>query len=317
MGFEELLAFLAAGCLSALYGVSGTLKLRSADSSARNARELGVAPRFASVRLIRTLACFELVLSAGFLLARGPVLTALGAVSAVVLSGFVWLLARAVHHGIQTPCPCFGSGGSVMSLRDVARNAALVVVSVGAGFAGLGGHGLLASLGSATLSDGVWMFCLAVAILGPAARSRRTEWARGSPRLTGRPVPDVELVAVTGHVRTLPQLVGGRPALMVFTKAGCGACEEAAVRAAAWADRLQGVTVMVATSADTSQLTVPEGLALHMLGAGAAREAFGVGPMPAAVLLSHDGTVASELVEGLASIEKFVDAVEGFLPAPH
>jgi hypothetical protein len=39
--------------------------------------------------------------------------------------------------------------------------------------------------------------------------------------------------------------------------------------------------------------------------------------MPAAVLLSYDGTVASELVEGLASIEEFVDAVEGFLPASH
>jgi hypothetical protein len=37
--------------------------------------------------------------------------------------------------------------------------------------------------------------------------------------------------------------------------------------------------------------------------------------MPAAVLLSHDGTVASELVEGLTGIEEFVDAIESLLPA--
>ncbi|MGN6404391.1 MauE/DoxX family redox-associated membrane protein [Sinomonas sp.] len=317
MGIEELLAFLAAGCLSAVYGVSGALKLRSPDSSARSARELGVAPPFASARLIRVLARFELILSAGFLLVQGPVLTAFSAVSAIVLSAFAWLLARAVHRGVQAPCPCFGSGGSVVSLWDVTRDVALVVMSAGAGSAGLGGHGLLASLRSATLSDGVWMLCVAAVILGSVASTRDRERPRLSPRLTGRPVPDVELVAVTGHVRTLPQLVGGRPALVVFTKAGCGACEVAAVRAAAWAGRLQGVTVMVATSADTSELTVPEGGALHMLGAAAARAAFGVGPMPAAVLLSHDGAVASELVEGLASIEEFVDAIEGLLPAAH
>jgi hypothetical protein len=52
-----------------------------------------------------------------------------------------------------------------------------------------------------------------------------------------------------------------------------------------------------------------------MLGAGAAGRAFGVEAMPAAVLLSHDGSVASELVEGLEPIEEFVAAIEELLPS--
>jgi hypothetical protein len=128
-------------------------------------------------------------------------------------------------------------------------------------------------------------------------------------------VPEVELVAPSGHVRTLPQLVGGRAALLIFTKSGCGSCEEAARRAPVWAERLTGVTVIVATSADASQLDVPAGKALLLLGAGAAREALGVEAMPAAVLLAHDGTVASERVEGLDQIAEFVGAIEEVLPA--
>ena len=260
-------------------------------------------------------------MSLGFVAGSGAVLTVLSLVSIAVLSVFTGLLLRAVRQGRRAACPCFGGLGGPVSARDVARNAALIVVSLGTGAVGLAGLGALPSLAAASWSDAVWAGCLGVAVI-IAATSQRTR-ERPQPlgpltpggSLTGAPVPEVELVAPSGHVRTLPQLVGGRAVFLIFTKAGCWSCEEAARRAADWAERLRGVTVMVATSADASQLPVPAGRAQLMLGAGAARRAFGVAAMPAAVLLSHDGSVASELVEGLEPIEEFVAAIEELLPS--
>lgn len=322
MPVGDLLALLAPACLSIAYGLSGMLKLISPAASARSARGLGVPERLASIPGVRILAMVEVALSVGFAVAWGPFLSVLSAVSAVALSVFTWFLVRAIRLGHLVPCPCFGGIGSPVSGWHVARNLALLVISGLAGIVGLLGLGVPVALASASWADAVWMACLAAAVLAAAGRphdrARRPDVLRPGPLrpgpLTGQPVPDVELVAPSGQVRTLPQLVGGRAALLIFTKSGCGSCEEAARRAPGWAERLAGVTLIVATSSDASQLNVPPGKALLLLGAGAARRALGVEAMPAAVLLAHDGRIASEVVEGLDQIGAFVAAIEEVLP---
>ena len=103
----------------------------------------------------------------------------------------------------------------------------------------------------------------------------------------------------------------GSAMLLIFTKTGCSSCELAMTKASEWQQSMGNIRLRLLTSSDRASLTGADPLVLDeaFFGAKAAKEAFGVTFLPAAVLLGTNGLIATEVVVGVDAIGELVNAI--------
>ncbi|GAB3630724.1 hypothetical protein GCM10027421_00770 [Microbacterium shaanxiense] len=317
----------ATGLIAVTLLWSGLAKLRTPLLTLKAMQSLG-APAFLQKRgFAFSLPFVELLLGAALIVTPGPFRFTASALATAMFAVFTFYVARAVAQRTEVACNCFGSSSSEPVDRfTVARNCFLVAGGVLALCAGFGAPALAVSL------DPIRIVALLVAFLFVALVARSVAQHRHINRLrtiinqsadrykrdsddplTGSPIPDAELVSVNGTTVPLSKLGRGRAVLLIFAKAGCGDCGNVARSLPDWTEKLGGKVVpLIATSSDPRRLFSehPEFIDRTYFGASAARAALGIRILPTAVLLAADAeTVATEVIEGSATISEFVSVV--------
>lgn len=224
-------------------------------------------------------------------------------------------LAAAVRRSDPGECGCFGSFSREPITRlSVLRTTVLAGVAALAARSGWPHPGLVHALTSAPARDvtvGVvgavlGMLALVLSVLWGHARAdvhtRTTPSAVSGP---GDPIPPVEVVAADGTAVQLADLRRGAGLLLVIASQGCAACSEVLAEVEQWQQDLGvGARIRVVTSSPRAAF-LAEHPALGDItyqGALAARQAFGVRGVPAAVLLGVDGSVATPVAHGAEEI---------------
>jgi hypothetical protein len=117
--------------LGATFVVSAAGKLMAPVSSAAALRQSGV-PGWWAARLTGAVTCVEFAVAAALVLTAGATLRVALAVTLSMLGVFtawmVWVLAR----GLRLECACFGSGGTPIGARSIARNLTLAAAAAAA-----------------------------------------------------------------------------------------------------------------------------------------------------------------------------------------
>ncbi len=128
----------------------------------------------------------------------------------------------------------------------------------------------------------------------------------------GVPAPEFTLPALDGEAVTLEDLrSGGRPVMLVFTDPGCGPCNSLIPDIARWqADHADTLTIALVSrgSAEDNRAKSTEHPVSNLLlqDGREVSERYKVSGTPSALLISHDGHVASSLVGGPESIRELL-----------
>ncbi|EHB58723.1 methylamine utilization MauE [Mycolicibacterium rhodesiae JS60] len=220
----------------------------------------------------------------------------IGAVAAVgLLVVFSAAIAVNLARGRSPQCHCFGrlSSGPI-GWRSVARNGTFATIAV---FIAVGGRSgwLLGAIGIA----------LAALWVGPT-------WRRLWTNRLGAPAADFALADAGGESLSLDSLLGrGVPLVLVFTQAGCAACDALLPDVARWQRLLlQNLTVAVINggSAAHSYRSAHEHELVHVI-ADERREvlaAYGVTATPSAILIDPQKRLAGPLAQGAKEIHELI-----------
>jgi hypothetical protein len=322
------------GLIAVVLLISGIAKLPATDRTLTAMVALGV-PKLLQRRFVaRAVPLFELGIALALLFVPGIIrfMAALAAVAVMLV--FTVLVVRAVRAGDEVSCECFGAlSRDVVDGTTVWRNLVLLAAALAASLVGPDGGSLVLSLTSHSAAElamlvSLWLAMAAIALLARRNLDLRAELRRGAGiapngvsavrdpddrSLAGRPIPDAELVNSVGISLPLNRLDRGRAVLLLFVKAGCGACVPVARAFPEWEARVgTNVTLRVGTSSRPSEMaeSYPEYGDRVRFGARGARHALGVRMLPSAVLLGSDGTVASDVAEGFEEISALVNGIE-------
>jgi thiol-disulfide isomerase/thioredoxin len=281
-----LIVELARVALAGVLVVAGVGKLADREGSRESIVAFGAPARVAAAvgwALLGT----ELAIAMALLLDPFQVfgaaagLALLAVVSAAVAANLI--------RGRAPVCNCFGQfSREQVGWSTLARNGLLASV---AAYIAFGGRepGLLA--GIALLCGLVWV------ALGPLQFSVRRGAAAPGFVLT-------DAVGATWTLRTL--LAAGRPALLVFSQPGCGACRALRSDLLDWHARL-GDRLTVAVVDHTPQAEPAEYPVLLDPDGGVA-SSYRVTATPSAVLIESSGGMASAVARGASEIEALVAA---------
>ena len=330
---------LVARCaLSAVFAVAGVAKLVDRAGSRQSMREFGIpvplAAPLAVALPVTELAC-AVALPTGAFAWWGALGSA--ALLALFIVGIVVNLAR----GRTPDCHCFGKLHSEpVGWSTVARNAVLAAIAAFVVAQGQGqtGPGLLAWLASLTgvqstfLGLVVWITGLTALVATvliqllaqngrlmlriealEAKTGGRTDPAVPEPGLpVNSPAPAFSLTGLDGIPVSLEALsaVGGKPVLLVFSEAGCSACDALLPDVGRWQrEHSDGVMIVPITSGD---LHANKAKALRhelqnvlLQATREVADAYQVQRTPGAVLVK-DGLIASSLTVGPDAIRDLV-----------
>jgi hypothetical protein len=302
--------------------VSAITKFRTADDLAGWA-EIGVPAGLRKEWLRRLHPWGELALGV-VIAAFGGMLGLLAALVAVALmTGYTWLVARAVLRKDDASCACFGARKRVTKVT-VIRNVWLTALAV-ATAALSWTTPLIGGPLRAGVTEGGWVIGLVVA----AATTALILWPEGGQEVTAGPphaavadsdderdyvrmrTPAVPVTLADGSVENLRTMAARKPILILSVSATCAPCAPVIEKIGAWRNLLPEVDVrfLVATSPETSSLiesTQPQ--SLHDLD-GYVRQSLDMSSTPTAVLLGVDGLLAGGPVGGAGDIEAFVDDI--------
>jgi thiol-disulfide isomerase/thioredoxin/uncharacterized membrane protein YphA (DoxX/SURF4 family) len=329
-----ILTFLFQYALAATFGLSGVTKLLDPAGSQEALRGFKIPERFVAAG--KWLLPGAELLAALLLLV--PASAPFGAALAcLLLAAFIAAIAVNLVHGRAPDCHCFGQVHSApISWWTVARNlllfalATAVLVSGGTSpseafhwtralsspekdllwaVAGLAGLGVLGFL---SLWRGQRDILARLGGASPDASPVAAEPARLSIGVAG---PSFALSDLEGNTVTLGTLLKkGAPTLLVFTSPNCVHCEEVLPDVGQWQRSLtQAVTVAVITSGsldENREKAEKFGLDTVLLQEDyEVLEAYGGGGTPAAVALTADGIVGSELGGGPEGVRAVLNGI--------
>lgn len=291
--------------------VAGVAKIRHRADTRGVLSRFGFPP--AVIPAISLVLPWGEIAAAALLLLGGPLLFALGAAGALVLTGgFFLVVARAARKGETFECGCFGTWdrGRIGPLL-VVRNGALLTAAIAtASLAVAGFPGVPSLLGAATGADAQWAVMLVAAMglvalftaSGASARSEPAPLAEPPAAPDAREATAVEVVTATGAVTRLRDLALLHPQVVVFVRPGCASCEE--LLRDVEKDPAHLADALFAVSGDRTVFeTAHPGAAPRALYAvQAARSALGVSKTPAAVVLGLNGAVDAGPVFGAAAV---------------
>ena len=308
-------ALVARLLLAAVFAAAAVTKLRDRDSATRSVAEMGVGGRWARP-LARALPLSELCVAVGLLIES--VASAAAVVAIALLAVFTAAIVNALRHDRRPDCGCFGDlSQKPISRWTVVRNVVLMALAL---FVAL--HGAGSSL-AAWLEAGV----VATAVLAVLGLGRTRAPALGlQPLVTpvplppdrgglevGQPAPDFELPGACNEAARLAALrSAGRPLVLMFVSAGCGACRELHPHLHRWqvalAERLVLAIVMTGDAAAARELCSEHGVENVFVDETDKPlwEIYKMPGTPSAVAIATDGTIASSSVSGADAIEQLV-----------
>ncbi len=259
--------------------------------------------------------------------------------AALLLVGFLAGMVNSLRLGEATDCHCFGQLHSEpVGPRAIGRNATLLVVALfvlveGYSHPGASPFGAVARL---SVIETALLAGLLVALAGVAAegwfiahllkQSGRfllavDELRAGAPAVSateptspvGLPIPDVTVHDLDGRPRAISDLLEqGRRVMLVFSDPSCGPCAALRPEVRRWqTDHAPRFTIVVISRGEASANrahAAEHGLVRVYLEADRnVSAAFGVTGTPAAVLISADGAIESEVAGGATAIRALVE----------
>lgn len=312
--------------LAAVLGVAAIAKAADPAGSRRALVGFGVPVPLARLAAF-VLVAAELVIAVGLLFGSTAQEGAIAALALLVL--FTGFVTRALVRGEKVDCHCFGqlseepAGiGTLVRNGLMAALAAFIVVAPGAP-----GPGVAAWLGRRSDADrvGFWLGLALLALVAAGvwfarellrAQGRlmlRVEELEGnrSPSLglpIGTPAPSFSVREHRGGELTLDGLLAlGRPLLLAFSDVNCGLCDALVPLVRRRQHDLRGRATVALLSKGAS----PESEAawiehgLEHVGIADSHDvnlSFGAVGTPAAVLISREGRIDTELTAGMASV---------------
>jgi peroxiredoxin len=320
--------------LAAVLGVAAIAKTVDRAGSRDALAGFGLSVPLARIAAF-VLPAAELVIAVGLLF--GSTAQA-GAIAALVVLGlFTGAVTRALLRGEHVDCHCFGqlsegpAGiGTLVRNGLLAALAAFVVVAPGAP-----GPGVLTWLGRRSDADRVafWLGLTLLALVAAGAwfarellRAQgrlmlRVEELEGTPNHSlglpiGTPAPSFSVRAHGGGELTLDGLLAlGQPLLIAFSDVQCGLCDALVPLIQRTQHDLRGRATVALLSKGASPKSEAAWIehALEHVGIADSHDvnlSYGAVGTPAAVLVSRDGRIDSELTAGLASVSALIaDAV--------
>jgi methylamine dehydrogenase accessory protein MauD len=308
--------------LAVVFAVAAIGKLRDLAGSRQAMRDFGVPVRLAPV--------------AGLLLPLAEILTALalvfspsarvGALAAfLLLLTFIAGIAAALRRGYTPDCHCFGQiHSSPAGARTLIRNgilaalAAFVVVEgpgpavdtwvsnrTGAELAAVGTG--IAAVAFGLLALQLWLERRTMSRDLVRAQRQAAGAPPGIP--VGSPAPEFSLPGLSGDSVTLATLrERGLPILLVFVSPSCGSCVELLPKLGRWqvtlAERLTLVLVSQGTAQQNQPIADEHGFDdILMQREYEVGEDYRIRATPSAVIVTPDGTVASNPAESVFGIE--------------
>lgn len=331
----DALLLIARLALAAVFAVAGVGKLLDLDGSVEAVRAFHLPGRLA-----RPVGLGLPVVELATALLLLPSATAwVGALlAALLLGGFLAGIANSLRLGEAPDCHCFGQIHSEpVGPRAIGRNATLLVVALfvlveGYTDPGSSPFGALADLSAleATMLIGLAVALTAVVVEGwliahllrqsgrfllavdELQGTTPTERPVAAETPVGRLVPVVEVEDLDGRRQPLAALLErGRKVMLVFSDPTCGPCAALRPEVRRWqtehASRLT-IAVVSRGEAEANRLHAAEhGLErVYLESERAVSAAFGVTGTPAAVLISAEGRIESEVAGGAAAIRALV-----------
>lgn len=306
--------------LTVVFGIAAVAKLRDPVASRVTFQDFGVDERLSRVGAL-LLAPAELAVAVAVMIVPSARWGALGAV--LLLLMFIAGIANALRQGRRPDCGCFGGlRPTPIGRSTLVRNGALLVV---AAFVALAGPGPAVDGWLAARSAGELVLAAAV-ILGAGAvfvRALRSTVPRSGAHVSqpapvpagpeiGQPAPAFSLDGACGEPRTLISLCSlGRPVVLVFGDAGCGACLGLFSHLGRWqvalADRVQIAVVGIGDRDATRRICQEYGVADVLVdGDGEVWRAYGMLGTPSAFAVALDGRIASGPALGPDAIEDLI-----------
>jgi thiol-disulfide isomerase/thioredoxin/uncharacterized membrane protein YphA (DoxX/SURF4 family) len=304
----DVLALIVRALLAAVMAVAGAAKLRDLPGSRRAVEGFGV-PRQLGRAAGAALPIAELAIAA---LLVTPDLATVGAVLALcLLLSMTGAIIRLLVLGESPECHCFGALDSepvgrftlVRSIALAGLAAFVAVYGSGSSIGEIGPFGLEALV---PLAAG-----MAAAVLSrPGQRRHAPLFPDALP--PGSPAPRFELpYAQQGRASLDSMLERGAMVALVFVDTGCGPCRELLPSLARWRETI-GKEIAIAVISKggraankllCSTTGIPDVLVQED---SEVARAYGVLPIPSAVLVAPDGTVASPPVTGVPGIEALI-----------
>ena len=308
--------------LAAVFAVAGIAKLRDLEGSRAAMRDFGVPGRLAGPAGV-LLPLAELAVAVALVPTPSARWAAVGAL--LLLLAFIWGIANALRRGESPDCHCFGqlhsapAGPPTLIRNAVLAGLAIVVVAEAPGaalddwVAARSAAELVAvGAGIAAIFFGAgWlvMWRERRSLLRQLGRAQRmaTSAAPGIP--IGSRAPSFSLPDLRGETVTLDSLLArGRPLLVVFVSPGCEQCVELLPKLARWqrslADRLTLVLMSTGNVKRNEAIFDEYGMSDVLLQEFMeVSDAFRIRGTPSAVVITPDGTVASNPAETVFGIE--------------
>jgi thiol-disulfide isomerase/thioredoxin len=257
---------------------------------------------------------------AALLLGPGLVGRTGSALVALLLLVLTAAVVRTLRAGTPMDCHCFGHlGAGPAGWGTVARNAVLVVLAA-LGTADLSSvPAALANLGAAVLAGLVLVLVVAAAVAVAVRGDGRAPLPTASPT----EVPMVTLPDLDGVEVSLADVVAdGLPALVVFTRPGCGGCAELLPELERWQNDEGPVHVVVVGSGsladNQAEAAAHPGLRVLLQQARWVTDRFAIAFNPGAVLVGADGAVLGDPVYGPNAVrENYAVVRDGLLEQGH
>lgn len=275
--------------LGAIFIVAAAAKLADRGGHRRAVAGFGV-PRVVAAPAGWALVVAEI--GTGLMLLVGPFARGGALAALVMVAGFSTVVVANLARGRRPDCHCFGRLSSApIGWTTVARNGCLAAVAV---FVVSGGQFGWPLSVLALVMVGLW--------LGPGLRRRWT--TRVGAHAPGFALPDRNR-----HTWTLDTLLASRrPLVVVFSQAGCGACEALLPEVANWQRDIDGrVTVVVVNSGSMGDAVDPYGLRTVLVDERrAVLASYGITATPSAVLIDSDRTLVAAPARGARAIATLV-----------
>lgn len=306
--------------LAAVFILAGVAKLLH-GSGGELARKFGLPQVVTRLRLERLLPWLELATGVALLLAPGAAYAVAAALAFGLTGVFLILVTRSYLRHEDFECGCFGAWDSARISRAlIARNGLLVLIALfvcaqaASPYAGVPTTVTRFSPSDIGWASSVCVLVALIAVSAIAARRSKDQpvMADAASTPTEGRISDVEVVTRDGNVIPVGMLATQRPRLLLFVKAGCGACEALLARFGEISRDLEGkfdVTLSVSTSPRVFETVYAELVADSVFAVSALRERLGVGKNPAAVVLGLNGTITHPPVQGAAAVDTLVQAL--------
>jgi len=308
--------------LAGVFALAGVAKLRDREGSRRAVREFGVPDRAAAaVGLLLPLA--ELAIAAALVLTPSARWGAIAAL--VLLLAFIAGIANALRRGEAPDCHCFGQihsapAGRGTLLRNVVLSVlALLVIVEGPGAAIDSWVAARTAAELIAVAAGIGALILGALSLHLWRETRRLGRALGTAQRIAATAPPGVPIGSSAPGFTLDDLRGrtvtmdalrdrGRPLLLVFASPGCASCVEVLPQLGNWQRALsERLTIAVISTGDPGSHEAWEqeyGLDDVLLQKDVeVAEAYRIRGTPSAVIVTRDGTVASNPAETVFGIE--------------